>query len=299
MKKRFWFSPLAVFVIVITVSVYYSVEPVLKKFGEAAPSVVRIGVLPDMNDEELQKRYNSLLNYLSEETGLEFKLLLPEDYVELLHLFAKGEVDLALFGGLTFVQANTLYQAEPLVMRDVDTRFISVFMVRSSDPATEINDLKGKVLAFGNSLSTSGHLMPRHFLQTNKQIIPEEFFSQIVYSGSHDKSAFMVRDGKADLGAVNVEIVNGMLRDGRLNKGELRVVWETPPYPDYVWSVPRYLNEDIKTQLRDAYLQLDFNDEQDRQVLTDLGARSFLPAGTRIFQPLQQIASNLEMLGTE
>ena len=55
----------------------------------------------------------------------------------------------------------------------------------------------------------------------------------------------------------------------------------------------------FKTLLRDAYLQLDLNDASHRQVLTGLGARSFLPAGARIFQPLQQIAANLELLGAE
>jgi phosphonate transport system substrate-binding protein len=141
--------------------------------------------------------------------------------------------------------------------------------------------------------------MPRYFLQTIKQINPEKFFSQIVYSGAHDNTAYMVRDGKADVGAVNVEIINDMLRDGRLKQRELRVVWETPPYPDYVWAVHQHLDEDIKTQLRDAYLQLGLNDEHHRQILAGLGARSFLPAGTRIFQPLQQIAANLELIGAE
>jgi len=299
MKKSYWPILLTALVIVIVASVYYTDEPMLMNFGKSSPSVVRIGVLPDMSEKDLQQRYDPLLKYLSEETDLDFRLVFPADYVELLHFFGTGELDLALFGGLTFVQANTLYQAEPLVMRDVDTRFISVFLVRNNDTATELSDLEGKVLAFGSSLSTSGHLMPRYFLQNNKQIIPEEFFGQIVYSGAHDKTAYMVRDEEADVGAANAEIIGGMLRDGRLKQGDLRVVWETPPYPDYVWAVPQYLNEDIKTRLRDAYLQLDLNDEHHRQILAGLGARSYLPAGTKVFQPLQQIAANLDLLGAE
>jgi phosphonate transport system substrate-binding protein len=297
MNKKSWLTLLAVLVVITVFSAYITIEPIRAHFGEPAASVVRIGVLPDMTEAELQQRYSPLMKYLSEETGLDFRLVVPSDYAELVHYFGKGEVDLALFGGLTFVQANTLYQAEPLVMRDVDTRFISAFVVRNNDPATELTDFKGKVLAFGSSLSTSGHLMPRYFLQHMKQIVPEVFFGKVVHSGTHDKTAYMVRDGVADIGAVNAEIIDGMLRDGRLKHGDLRVVWETPPYPDYVWAVPEHLNGDIKTLLRDAYLQLDLNDEYHRQILTVLGARSYLPAGTRMFQPLQQIATNLELLG--
>ena len=297
--KRSWLALLVTLAIVFTAGVYFTAAPSLTNPGEAVPSVVRVGVLPDMNAEDLRKRYSPLLKYLSKETGLDFRLVLPADYAELLHLFRNGEVDLALFGGLTFVQASSAYQAQPLVMRDVDTRFVSMFVVRQNDTAIQITDLKNKVLAFGSRLSTSGHLMPRYYLQNEWQITPEQFFDQIVYSGAHDKTAYMVLEGEADIGAVNAEIMRGMLRDGRLKQGDLRVIWETPPYADYVWAVPRYLDEGIKTQLRDAYLQLDMSDEHHRKVLEGLGAHSFLPAGSRVFQPLRNIAANVELVFAE
>ncbi len=299
MTKRHGLTLLIILVTVIAVSVYYTADPMWTNSRTATPSVVRVGVLPSMSVGDLRRRYDPLLQYLSEQTGLDFTLVLPADYEELLSLFGTDEIDLALFGGVTFAQANSLHQAEPLVMRDVDTRFVSVFLVRHNDPATDLSDLEDKVLAFGDSLSTSGHLMPRYFLQQNKQIIPENFFSQVIYSSAHDKTAYMIRDGEADIGALNAEIVSAMLRDGRLKKGELRVVWQSPPYPNYVWAVSKHLDDDIKTQLRDAYLQLDVNDEHHRRILTDLGATSFLPAGLRQFQPLQQIAADLELFGSE
>jgi len=297
MMKNSWFTPLIVLVTVVVASVYYAVQSLQMRFHEITPSVVRIGVLPDMSERNLHQRYNPLLKYLSEETGLDFKLVLPADYEELLYLFSVHEVDLALFGGLTFVRARTSYQAEPLVMRDVDTRFTSVFLVSYSSPANELADLKGSSFAFGSRLSTSGHLMPRHFMQDEKQILPEKFFGKVVYSGAHDKTAYMVRDGEVDIGAANTEIVIGMFRDGRLKEKDLRILWETPPYPDYVWAVSRNLNENIKTQLRDAFLGLDLNDTYHSHILAGLGARNFLPAGFRAFLPLQRIAANLELLG--
>ena len=299
MNKNYWFALLGVVVTIIVAGVFYAAEPRIAKSGEASPSVVRVAVLPDMSEQDLRQRYAPLLRYPAEETGFEFNLQLPADYAELLRLFGMGQVHLALFGGLTVVQANAMYHAEPLAMRDVDTRFISIFLVRNNDPATGLSDLEGKALAFGSRLSTSGHLMPRYFLQNTRQIVPEQFFGQIEYSGAHDRTAYMVRDGEADVGAVNAEIVNGMLRDGRLKQGELRVIWETPPYADYVWAVTRYLDENVKTQLRDAYLQLDMNEQSHRQILESLGAGNFLPAGPRLFQPLQRIATDLELLGAQ
>jgi phosphonate transport system substrate-binding protein len=291
------FAALITLCITIAASIYFTLQPM--HYRETTPSIVRVGILPDMSEENIRQRYDPLLDYLSEETGLEFRLVLPSDYDELVQLFGEHELDLAYFGGLTYVQAHANYQAEPLVMRDVDTRFTSLFLVSQDNQAHDLADFKGKVFSFGSRLSTSGHLMPRHFMLTEEQIIPEEFFSTVRYSGAHDKTAYLVRDGEVDLGVANSEIIMSMFREGRLKENDLRVLSETPPYPDYVWVVHDDLDEDIKTQLRDAFLGLDTDDADHTRLLAGMGAKTFLPAGHREFLPLTRIAHDLGMLGTE
>ncbi len=294
--KTNWFALLLVLCIV-AVSIYFIIQP--KFHYEATPSVLRVGVLPDESVEALHQRYDPLLSHLSAETRLDFRLVPPSDYGELVRLFRDHEVDLAYFGGLTFVQAHIFHHAEPLVMRDVDTRFTSWFLVRDGDPAHGLADFKDKVFTFGSRLSTSGHLMPRYFMQTEKQIIPEEFFTEVSYSGAHDKTAYLVRDGTVDMGVANSEIIKTMLRDGRLKEKEVRVLWETPPYPDYVWAVHDHFNEDIKTQLRDAFLRLDADYAVHDKVLAGMGAGAFFPAGTSDFLPLKGVAKTLGLLDPE
>ncbi len=181
-------------------------------------------------------------------------------------------------------------------MRDVDTRFTSWFLVKDGETAHDLTDFKGKIFTFGSRLSTSGHLMPRHFLQTEMQIIPEEFFSEVRYSGAHDKTVNLVLDGVVDLGVANSEIVRTMTRDGRVKENDLHVLWETPPFNDYVWAVQDDLNEGIKTQLRDAFLELDVDDSVQGKILKNMGTEGFLPAGDRDFLLLQQIADTLGLL---
>jgi phosphonate transport system substrate-binding protein len=162
--------------------------------GEIALSSLRISILPDEGREKLIERYTPLFEYLARETGIPYELIIPETYGELLELFHAKKIDLAYFGGFTFVKANVIDNAVPLVMRDVDTRFTSYFLVKGDHPAENISDFKGKRFSFGSSLSTSGHLMPRYFLK-EMDIIPEVFFSDTRYSGKHDLTAYWVRDG--------------------------------------------------------------------------------------------------------
>lgn len=294
--KNIGFAMLVVFCTVVA-GIYYIVQPSLH--DEMRPSVIRVGVLPDDGELSLHQRYDPLLQYLSAKTGLDFKLVIPSDYAQLVQLFREHEVELAYFGGLTFLRAHHFDNAEALVMRDVDTRFTSWFLVRESEPGNELADFEGKRFAFGSRLSTSGHLMPRHFMMTEKMIVADAFFSELHYSGAHDKTAYMVRDAEVDVGVANSNIIKSMIRDGRLKKNDLRVLWVTPPYPDYVWAMHDHIAEDIKTQIRDAYLGLDGKDADSARILEGLGAKVFLPAGISDFLPLKEVADSFGLLGPD
>jgi len=290
-------SVLLILICVIAASAYFIMQPGF--FYSVKPAVLRVGILPDSSVDNLYQRYDPLLNYLSAETGLEYRLVQPENYGDLLRLFRDRDVDLAYFGGYTFVRAQTFYGARPLIMREIDTRFTSWFLVRGENSALQLTDFKDKTFSFGSELSTSGHLMPRHFMQVEQQIVPEQFFSEVHYSGTHDKTAYLVRDGKVDLGVANAKIIIAMIEEGRLKQGEIRTLWQTPPYPDYVWAVHDYLDEDVTTQLRNAFLKLDKNDKDHNKILSQLGARYFLPAGASDFTRLKIIAESLGLLQQE
>ena len=266
-----------------------------QRANEDLPPVLRIGVLPDESKEALAKRYEPLRRHLSESLGLPCKLVFPDDYNALVESFGDGTVDIALFGGLTFVQAMVAYDAVPLVMRDVDTRFTSYFVTRADSAATDITNCEDVVLAFGSQLSTSGHLMPRHFL-AERDITPETFFREVRYSGAHDTTIEWVRDGKVAVGAVNSRMFSAMMADGRIDKREFRIVWETPPYVDYVWAVQSSLGKTGRNKLRDAFLVLSPAHEPHDEILRNMGAAGFYPANAATFSDLREIASNMELL---
>ncbi len=215
---------------------------------ETAPSVLNVGVLPDDDRKALRRRYEPLLAYLAEELDTKLELKIPEDYADLLELFGEGEIDVGYFGGVTFVQSHMKHGAVPLVMRDVDAKFTTYFLAGPETPGAAVANFAGRAFAFGSDLSTSGHLMPRYFLQ-EVGIAPESFFGAVRYSGAHDRTAAWVRDGVVDLGAANAEIVDNMLRDGRLAPDAVRIVWETPPYTDYVWAVRPGLSKAFRIAL--------------------------------------------------
>lgn len=251
---------------------------------------MRIGVLPDQDTQRVASRFEPLLAHLSQETGCVCRLVIPDSYDHLLQLFHTGEIDLAYFGAVTFVRASVRDGAVPLVMRDVDRSFTSYFLVRADSPAQRLEDCRGLRMAFGSKLSTSGHWMPRHFLG-EKQIVPESFFSAVEYTGAHDTTAAWIRDGRADVGAVNSVVVDDLYDRDELTRQQVRVLWETPAYAGYVWAIQKDIAADVRVTIRDAFLKLHTDDLSHATILERLGARCFQPASARDYEALEKLFS--------
>lgn len=252
---------------------------------------LRVGVLPDESPEMLRHHYEPLLARISAATGIPSELIIPADYGDLVDRFARREVDLAYFGGVSFLVAQHRAGAMPLVVRDIDLSFRSYILVRPDYPALSMAELKGARFAFGSALSTSGHLMPRHFMES-RDIEPESWFAEIRYSGAHDRTAEWVRDGVVDAGAANAAIVEAMFAQGTLKRSDLRIVERTPPYADYVWAIQPDIPDETRFAIRDAFLMLSAAQPEHQKILRRLGAGSFLPALATDFADLRRIAVN-------
>ena len=258
--------------------------------------VIKIAVLPDQSKKRLSRRYASLIKYLSEETGIPCKLILVENYSDLVSRFAKKEIDFARFGGVTFVQTHFKYDAVPLVMRDVDAKFTSYFIVHKSASEKTVMDYKGKSLSFGSQLSTSGHLMPRFYLSELGISEPEKHFSEIHYSGAHDATINSVKNGEVDIGAVNSVVLDELYRENKDFKNSIRILWKTPPYADYVWATQNTLPNDIQQKVLNAFLKLDLARDEHKGILEKVGAGGYLPARIQDFKVLTKIVEKQGLL---
>lgn len=254
--------------------------------------VIHLGVLPDESTAVLQKKYSTLVSFLKKETELDYQLVIPASYHDLLEAFIAEEIDIAYFGAVTFLTARQANGAEPLVSRDVDNRFTSVILVAAKSNAKNLEDLKGASFSFGSRLSTSGHLMPRYFFN-DMNITPEEFFGRVMYSGSHDETVKWVKNGKTDAGAVNAVIVKRMLENGRLKRDEIKILWESTPYQDYIWAIQKNIPAGTKSTIRDAFLSLTIGDPKQKEILAEIGANYFLPARMSDFNKLQSIMDGM------
>jgi phosphonate transport system substrate-binding protein len=259
--------------------------------------VLHVGIVPHEDKRVQREKYKSLFEYMKSSTGLDYVLHVPDSYEQLSQWFAEKKVNIALFGGVTYVRAHLRHGAVPLVLRDVDGRFRSVVLARADEDSNiaRLEDLQGQTFAFGSRLSTSGHLMPRHFFG-KLGLVPEKHFGKIEYSGAHDRTAEWVRDGRVVAGVANSGIVNEMFNDGRLSEQQVKVIWESPTYVDYVWAVQSDFPEDGMENILAAFLRLSQGNGH-KEILQKMGANYYIPARVDDFSALEKIVVRMERQG--
>jgi len=261
------------------------------------PSKIRVTGIPDENPTELAREYEPMTTLLTAQLGIPVEYVPVTDYGAAVQALAAGKVDFAWLGGFTHVQARNMADVVPLVMRDIDREFHSVFIANTHSGIEKVEDTNGKKFAFGSKSSTSGHLMPRHFLLTEFSIDPENDFDGVpVFSGAHDATAKVVESGKVSAGALNKQVWDRMVADGAVDTSKVKVIWETPGYVDYVWTARAALPEQVRTKFAATFLNLDPANPEHKPVLDRMGATQYVPASPSDFDAIESVALKIGLL---
>jgi phosphonate transport system substrate-binding protein len=265
-------------------------------FAAQAQAVFKVTAIPDESPTELARKAAPLVKYLEKTLGMKVEFTPVTDYAASVEALANKQVDLAWYGGFTFVQANVRSggKAIPLVQREEDEKFRSVFI--TSDPAIKsLADLKGKSVSFGSPSSTSGHLMPRSYLlQAN--IDPDKDFKRVAFSGAHDATIAAVAAGKVEAGALNISVWEKFVADGKVDTTKVKVFYTTPGYFDYNWTVHADMPQALRDKLTKAFLSLDRNTAEGKEILELQRATRFVPTRAENYKGIEQAARSAGLL---
>ena len=262
----------------------------------AAPTVLRVSAIPDEAPTELQRKFKPLGAYLEKKLGMKVEFIPVTDYAACVEGLINKKIDLAWFGGFTFIQAKVRSkdQVIPLVQREEDEKFKSVFITTKKD-IQKLEDLKGKTFTFGSESSTSGHLMPRSYLLAAK-INPDTDLKRVAFSGAHDATVAAVAGGKVDAGALNISVWEKLLAQNKVDTTLVRVFYTTPGYFDYNWSVRADMPADLRKKLSDAFLSLNAANPQDKEILDLQRTARFIPTKAENYAAIEAAAHNAGLL---
>ncbi len=261
-----------------------------------AQQVFRVTAIPDESPTELARKAAPLVKYLEGKLGMKVEFTPVTDYAASVEALVNKKVDMAWFGGFTFVQANVRSGGKviPLVQREEDEKFKSVFI--TSDAAiNSLVDLKGKDVSFGSQSSTSGHLMPRSFLM-QAGLNPDKDFKRVAFSGAHDATIAAVASGKVQAGALNISVWDKFVADKKVDTTKVRAFYTTPAYFDYNWTVHADMPAATREKLAKAFTDLSKATPEGKEILDLQRATRFVPTQADNYKGIEAAARGAGLL---
>lgn len=203
--------------------------------------------------------WDPFIDHLSAVTGKDVRFFAVQSNSAEVEAMRSGRLHIAGFStGPTPFAVNLAGSVPFAIMGNESGRFgytLQVYVQADSDIQT-MADLKGKVVAHTAPTSNSGHQAPSA-LFPGLGVVPGEDY-EIVFSGSHDNSILGVVAGDYDAAPVASEVVERMAARGLYDPNDLRIIYETSPFPTTSYNYVYNLHPDLIAKIKEAFFSFDF-----------------------------------------
>lgn len=255
-----------------------------------------IALLPQQNVFEQKKRYKPLADYLSRSLGRKVKTKVLDSYDAVYSELLQNKVDAAFFGSLSYVVMKSKVDLEPIA-RPLGKDGIStykglIFSVRGRGVTDDVSTWKGKRIALVHKSTTAGYIFPRYHLHKKGVRSLENYFSKVIYAGSHDAAILSVFTGDADIGCASDRIFNQLTGENPLMRERLIILASSAPVPADILGIRKGLDNTLKERLRVSLMNME-NTPEGKEVLSTLGAVRFIETKMSEFGPIVEMLNTL------
>lgn len=256
--------------------------------------------IPDEDETKLVERFTGIADYLAGELDVDVRYIPVKSYAAAVSAFRNNQVQLAWFGGLSGVQARELVPGSEAIAQGVeDKAFYTHFIAHKSTGLDEMetlsDELRGKTFTFGSKGSTSGRLIPEYYIRESFDESPDDVFSRVGFSGNHTRTLRLVEAGTYDVGAINFSVWDKEMENDNIDTDAVKVIWTTPSYPNYQWSVRGDVNEQFgegfQKRLQEALLAMD-----DPELLESFPRSGFIPVSNDAYEPIRVVGKQIGII---
>lgn len=260
--------------------------------AERAPgrTPLRVAVAAVISPKATFDTYSPILDYLARNLDRPVELLQRPTYAEINELLRTGQADLGFVCGGAFVEGEREQYMELLAVPEINgkTTYQALLIVQAAGSARELGDLRGKRFAFSDPLSNSGRLYIQYRLSQMGETA-DTFFSDTIYTYSHDNSIRAVADGIVDGATVDSLVFNALVRQEPELGVELKVIERSPGFGIPPVVVHPALDPALKSELQRALLTM-HQDAQGQKALAALYVDRFVTLETTAYDDIREMA---------
>jgi phosphonate transport system substrate-binding protein len=252
---------------------------------KSSKPVLRVGFVPSENVQQVTQNAQPVVDILSKELGMEVEPFVAVDYTGVIEALRAKKLDIAFLTPASYVLAKNEADIQVVLKshRKGYASYYAAIITRSDSGIKTLADLRNKTFAFGDTISTTGHIIPRKMLLENG-IDPNKDFKQVLYSGGHDATVLAVLHRKVDAGATFANFTDGKdaawvqyLKNPEEQK-QIRAIAYSEPIPADNLVFRADLDVALGNKIREIFLALS-RDPAGQKMLRDLyQIDGFVPA---------------------
>lgn len=220
------------------------------------------------------------------------------DYRALLSAVNRADADLAWLPPLVALRSASAGRTLPIVLpvRNGAAWYASALFTRTGSGVASVHDLMGARVAWVDPQSTSGYLVIRAWMRSQKLNFGYAF-GQESFLGSHEAVVDAVLSGKADVGATYAHLESDLqhVRSAAWGNAQVQLVALAGPIPNDVLSASIRLPVSTIRTIRDALVRQD--DALRAASSTLFQCEGFIAAETEHMSPLMKVLKHLDDTG--
>lgn len=257
--------------------------------------VLRVGFVPAEDAQQVMQNAQPIVEILRRQLGMEVQAFVATDYTGVVEALRVNKLDIAFLTPASYVLAKN--EANVKVVLKSERKgipfYYAAIITRADSGIKTLDDLRGKSFAFGDSLSTTGNIIPRRMFK-ERGIDPVRDFKQVLYSGGHDATVLAVLNRKVDAGATYANSPDSedtawmrYLKNSEDVK-KIRAIAFSEPIPADNLVVSASLDETIAKKIEAIFVELS-RDPEGKKMLRDLyQIDGFVPATDKDYDSVRQ-----------
>ena len=244
--------PLARFVVALVSIALVAVGPALAN-DPTWPKELTFALLSTESAPEIVRRWGPILGQLEKDLGLKVKHINATDYRGTIEALKFKKAEAGWLGPKAYIEAsnNNYANVEPVAQvqqANGSLGYRSCLIVHQDSDIFSPEDITGKSFAFNDPNSTSGYLVPSSFFLMEMGVDPKKHFAKVTFSGSHEASILAVANKKVEVASTNLPDLQQIVREGKVPRNALRVIWVSKLIP----NDPIVVRKDLPASLRGA-----------------------------------------------
>ena len=285
-----------------TASIFTGSVAAAKLFSQSAQAQdlkeLNFGIISTESQANQKPIWEPFISAMSEELGMPVKAFYATQYAGVIEAMRFGQVQLAWYGGKSYIEANKIADAEVFaqtVNADGTKGYYSHLIMNKDHPdlakAKEMGGDKyvlenaGNLqFAFNDPNSTSGFLVPSYYVFAQNDVDPKEAFKRLIFAGNHEATALAIANNQVDVATNNSESLSRLEQTNPDARTNVETIWTSTLIPSDPIAWRSDLPEEIKTKVKDF-----FYNYSDETILGALDWQGFDPATDDLWNPIREL----------